>query len=137
MPRTWSDSSSRVFSKGRFKFGIIPGKTVMAEKQQSGESSAGNGNAALGVGQATEAVEKLRLVVDQASRSIKDLTQASQQWAHDAQEQARGVANQLREQGNRAVGTVSETVEQNPLTSLAVAFALGFLAASLIIRRGD
>jgi ElaB/YqjD/DUF883 family membrane-anchored ribosome-binding protein len=44
------------------------------------------------------------------------------------------VAQQMREQGGRAVGTMSETVEQNPLASMAVAFAVGFLLASLIKR---
>ncbi len=44
------------------------------------------------------------------------------------------LAQQLREQGERAVGTVSETVEHNPLTSMAVAFAVGFLVASLVKR---
>ena len=51
-----------------------------------------------------------------------------------AQERAREVANQLREQSSRAVGTMTETVEHNPLTSMAVAFAVGFLLASLIKR---
>jgi ElaB/YqjD/DUF883 family membrane-anchored ribosome-binding protein len=107
----------------------------MAEKHESGERSGGDGNGpGFGFSQATEAVDKLRTVVDQASRSIKELTQASEQWAHDAQERAREVAGQLREQSSRAVGTVSETVEHNPLTSMAVAFAVGFLVASLIKR---
>ncbi|HUC70983.1 MAG TPA: hypothetical protein VMS01_07325 [Stellaceae bacterium] len=106
----------------------------MAEKQESGERPAGDGNAMFSFSQATEAIEKLRSVVDQASKSIKDLTQASEQWAQEAQERARELAQQLREQGERAVGTVSETVEHNPLTSMAVAFAVGFLVASLVKR---
>ncbi|MFZ3237591.1 MAG: hypothetical protein WA417_18750 [Stellaceae bacterium] len=107
----------------------------MAEKQESKDRSGGAGNAAAsGFGQAAEAIEKLRMVVDQASRSIKDLTEASEHWAQEAQERAREVANQFREQGNRAVGTMTETVEHNPLTSMAVAFAIGFLVASLIRR---
>lgn len=109
---------------------------VIMEKQESAERSGGNGNAAtmFGLGQATEAIEKLRTVVDQASRSIKDLTQASEQWAQEAQVRAREVAKELRDQGEWAVGTVSDTVEHNPLASLAVAFAVGFLVASLIKR---
>jgi ElaB/YqjD/DUF883 family membrane-anchored ribosome-binding protein len=43
-------------------------------------------------------------------------------------------AQGLREQGERAVVGVSQQVEKNPLTSLAVAFALGYLAAILIRR---
>ena len=108
----------------------------MAEQQESAGRASGDGKAtAFGLSQATEAVEKLRAVVEQASRSIKDLTQASEHWAQEAPGRARGVAQQLREQSGRAVGTVSETVEHNPLASLAAAFAIGFLVASLIKHR--
>ncbi len=107
----------------------------MAEKQEKAERSGDEGNAtAFGFNQATDAVEKLRTLVDQASRSLKDFTQAGEQWAQDAQERARGIAKDLSEQSGRAVGAVSETVEHNPLASLAVAFAAGFLLASLIKR---
>jgi ElaB/YqjD/DUF883 family membrane-anchored ribosome-binding protein len=107
----------------------------MAEKKESKEWLGGAGNAIeSGFSQAAEAIEKLRTVVDQASRSIKDLTEASEHWAQDAQERAREVASQLRAQSNRAVGSMTETVEHNPLTSMAVAFAVGFLVASLIKR---
>jgi ElaB/YqjD/DUF883 family membrane-anchored ribosome-binding protein len=109
--------------------------TVMAEKQEADEHSGGDGGkSGLSFGQASDAVEKLRSVVDQASRSIRDLTQASEQWAQTAQERASEMAKELRTQGERAVGTVSEQVEHNPLASLAVAFAVGFLVASLVRR---
>jgi ElaB/YqjD/DUF883 family membrane-anchored ribosome-binding protein len=104
----------------------------MAENQESEERSGGNGNSTtFGFSQATEAVEKLRSVVEQASQSIRDLTQASEQWA---QERAREMGKELRVQGERAVGTVSEQVEHNPLASLAIAFAVGYLIASLTRR---
>ncbi len=106
----------------------------MAEKHEKAERSGDEGKTAFGFGQASDAVEKLRPLDDQASRSIKDFTQASEQWAQDAQERARGIAKDLSEQGGRAVGAVSDTVEHNPLASLAVAFAAGFLLASLIKR---
>jgi ElaB/YqjD/DUF883 family membrane-anchored ribosome-binding protein len=107
----------------------------MAEKQESKARAGGAGSAIeSGINQATEAIEKLRAVVDQASRSFKELTEASEHWAQDAQERAREVASQLRDQSNRAVGTMTETVEHNPLASMAVAFAVGFLVASLIKR---
>jgi ElaB/YqjD/DUF883 family membrane-anchored ribosome-binding protein len=89
---------------------------------------------ATGFTQATETLDKLRAVVDQATRSIKDLTQVSEQWAQEARGRAREVAKQLGEQSGWASGKLSETVEHNPLASLAVAFVLGFLAASLIKR---
>ena len=106
----------------------------MAEKQESRGRGAATAMHRSGFGQATEAIEKLRAVVDQASRSIKDLTQASEQWARERRNAPSEVAKQLREQSGRAVGTMSETVEHNPLTSMAVAFAVGFLVASLIKR---
>jgi len=45
-----------------------------------------------------------------------------------------GGAGELRNQGERAVSTVSQQVEHNPLTSLAVAFALGCVFGTLIRR---
>jgi ElaB/YqjD/DUF883 family membrane-anchored ribosome-binding protein len=87
-----------------------------------------------GFGQATEAVEKLRAVVDQASQSIRELSQASEQWAQTVQERAAEMAKELRAQSERAVGTVSEQVEHNPLTALAIAFAAGFLVATVTRR---
>ena len=65
---------------------------------------------------------------------MRDLTQAGEHWAQGLQERARDMAKGLRNQGEYAVGTVSQQVEHNPLTSLAVAFAVGFLCATLIRR---
>jgi len=62
------------------------------------------------------------------------LTQVSEHWAHGLQERACDMTKELRSQGERAVGTVSQQVEHNPLTSPAVAFAVGFLCATLIRR---
>lgn len=98
------------------------------------ESSGNGSSGGFGFGQATEAVEKLRAVVEQASQSIRELTQASEQWAQTAQERATEMAKELRAQSERAVGTVTEQVEHNPLTSLAIAFAVGFLVASVTRR---
>ena len=111
----------------------------MPEHQETKErtTSGGNGEANAsnyGVVQATEAMEKLRTVVDQASQSIKDWTELGQQWAQNAPGRAQEMAQQVREQGGKAVGTMSETVEQHPLASMAAAFAVGFLLASLIKR---
>jgi ElaB/YqjD/DUF883 family membrane-anchored ribosome-binding protein len=126
---------------------------MAAEKQESGTRSlggeAGNGDWS---GQAAEAVEGLRSLVDQASRTVRDLTQASQQWTQIAQERAHDLgqglrgqgkralagvsqqAEELRNQGEQAVAGVSRQVEQNPLTSMAIAFALGYLLASVTRR---
>ena len=107
---------------------------VMAEQRESGERPGDVGDGASGVVQGGDAVEKLRTVVDQASRSIKDWTQAGEQWAHEAQDRARDAAKELRNQGERAVETVQHKVEHNPLASLAVAFAVGFAVARLMRR---
>jgi ElaB/YqjD/DUF883 family membrane-anchored ribosome-binding protein len=87
-----------------------------------------------GLDQVTDAIEKLRAMVDQASESIRDLSKASEQWAQTAQERATEMAKELRAQSERAVGTVSEQVEHNPLTALAIAFAAGFLVATVTRR---
>jgi ElaB/YqjD/DUF883 family membrane-anchored ribosome-binding protein len=87
-----------------------------------------------GFSQATEAVEKLRAGVEQASQSIRELTKASEQWAQTAQQRATEMAKELRAQSEHAVGTVSQRVEHNPLTALAIAFAAGFLIATVTRR---
>ena len=104
---------------------------MLSDKQESSGDGSGGG---FGFNQATEAVEKLRAVVEQASQSIRELTQASEQWAQTAQERATEMAKEFRAQSERAVGTVTEQVEHNPLTSLAIAFAVGFLVASVTRR---
>jgi ElaB/YqjD/DUF883 family membrane-anchored ribosome-binding protein len=83
--------------------------------------------------QATEALERFRAVIDQASQAMRDLSQATGQWA-PAADRAREVAQGLRTQGAQAVGTVSQQVEQNPMISIAIAFALGYLLASMTRR---
>ncbi|MGH7047475.1 MAG: DUF883 family protein [Stellaceae bacterium] len=98
------------------------------------ESGGNNSGGTFGFGQATEAVDKLRSVIEQASHSIREMTHASEQWAQTAQERAGDMAKELRSQGERAVGTVSHQVEHNPLTSLAIAFAVGFLVATVTRR---
>ena len=97
--------------------------------------SDGSGNGSLPSSrEATEAIERLRSGIDQASRAMRDLTQVGGDWAHGLQERALDVAKELRSQGDRAVGTVSQQVEHHPLASLGVAFAIGFICASLIRR---
>ena len=71
---------------------------------------------------------------DQASQAMRDWSQVSEQWAQGTQGRVRDMAAELRNQGERAVSTVSQQVEHNPLTSLAVAFALGCVFGTLIRR---
>ena len=65
---------------------------------------------------------------------MRDLTQVGEHWAHGMQYRARSVAKERRGQGDRAVGAVLQQVERNPLVSVAVAFAVGFICASPIRR---
>ncbi len=84
--------------------------------------------------QATQAIAMLRSGIDQASRAIRDLTEVSAEWAQSTQSRAGDMAKDLRDQGERTVGMVSQQIENNPLTSIAIAFAAGFLCAALIRR---
>jgi ElaB/YqjD/DUF883 family membrane-anchored ribosome-binding protein len=111
-------------------------KAMLGQKQQAEDRSndgAANGTS-LSLRQATDAIEKLRSRIDQASQAMRDLTQVSEQWAQGTQGRVRDMAMELRSQGERAVSTVSQQVEHNPLTSLAVAFALGCVFGTLIRR---
>ncbi len=118
---------------------IVEDQAMWGQKQETEDRLArradGGGNGALLTsGEAGEAIEKLRSGIEQASGTLRDLTQAGEHWAQGLPERARYVAKELRSQGERAVGTVSQQVEHNPVTSLAVAFAIGFICASLIRR---
>ncbi|MGC2198686.1 MAG: hypothetical protein WA633_00840 [Stellaceae bacterium] len=116
----------------------------MAEKQESGarpvttETSGArtnggdSGGAALGQ-QATQALDGLRSVIEQASQALRDLAHASGQWVQNT-DRAREMAQGLRSQGEQYVGTVSRQVEQNPMTSIAIAFAMGYLLATITRR---
>ena len=112
----------------------------MSGQNQEGEDRATVGSDGGGTGtllssrEASEAIERLRSGIDQASRAMRDLTQVGEHWAHGVQDRARNMAKELRGQSDRAVGAVSQQVEHNPPASLAVALAVGFICASLIRR---
>jgi ElaB/YqjD/DUF883 family membrane-anchored ribosome-binding protein len=107
-----------------------------AEKQESGSRSVVSGdNAGTALGQqANQAIEGLSSVIEQASQVLRDLTQAGSQWMQNSDRAAREMAQGLRTQGEQYVGTVSRQVEQNPMASIAVAFAMGYLLAILTRR---
>jgi ElaB/YqjD/DUF883 family membrane-anchored ribosome-binding protein len=123
------------------KEAIIEEKQDSAERGGRGEArtilsadgeESGNGSTALE--QANEALHGLRAAVDHASQSLRELSRAGGQWAKDSQERALALGKDLRGRGERAVGGVTRQVEHNPLTSLAVAFAVGFICAALVRR---
>jgi ElaB/YqjD/DUF883 family membrane-anchored ribosome-binding protein len=91
----------------------------------------GNGVLTLSSQRASEAIEMLRSGIDQATRAMRDLTETS----GDLAQRAGDMAKDLRKQSERAVSTVSHQVEQNPLTSVAIAFAVGFVVCAALIRR--
>jgi ElaB/YqjD/DUF883 family membrane-anchored ribosome-binding protein len=109
---------------------------MAAEKHQKEGRSHGGGESADGkaVEGASEAMQGLRSVVEQVSQTLRKLTEAGERWAREGEHRASDLAKELASEGERAVGGVSRQVEQNPLISLAVAFAVGFLCASLIRR---
>jgi ElaB/YqjD/DUF883 family membrane-anchored ribosome-binding protein len=110
------------------------GQRHEGEDRTSLRSDGGGNGTLLNSREATEAIERLRSGIDQASRAMRDLTQVGEHWAQGLQDRALDMAKEVRSQGERAVGTVSQQVEHNPLTSLAVAFAVGFLCATLTRR---
>jgi len=110
------------------------GQKQEGEDRSTVRSDGGGNGALLSSKEATEAIERLRSGIDQASRAVRDLTQVGDHWVRGLPERARDMAKELRNQGDRAIGSVSQQVEHNPLASLAVAFAAGFVCASLIRR---
>ena len=76
--------------------------------------------------QTSEALRGLRGAIDRASHGLRELGRTGEQWA---EERALELGRGLRGQGERAVGGVARQVEQNPLTSVAIAFTLGVLCA--------
>ncbi|MBV8934381.1 MAG: hypothetical protein JO320_21335 [Alphaproteobacteria bacterium] len=108
------------------------GRSVISDPN-AGRADGGEGGAAALGHQATQALEGLRSVIDQATQVLRDLTQAGGQWMQNG-DRAREMAQGLRTQGEQAVGTVSRQVEQNPMMSVAVAFAMGYLLATLTRR---
>ena len=69
---------------------------MAAEKQESGNRSlSSEARGSEGFGQAGEALDGLRSVVDQASRAVRDLTEVSQQWTKVAQARGREMGEEV------------------------------------------
>jgi ElaB/YqjD/DUF883 family membrane-anchored ribosome-binding protein len=106
-------------------------------KETGGEARSAGGEAnggARGFAQADEALHGLRSAIDQASHTLRELSRAGEEWAKDAEARTLAIGKGWRGHGQRAAGGVARQVEQNPLTSLAVAFALGLLCAAMARR---
>jgi ElaB/YqjD/DUF883 family membrane-anchored ribosome-binding protein len=98
------------------------------------QSADGENGGTTAVEQVNEVAHGLRAAVDHASESLRELSRAGGQWAKDAEERALSLGKDLRGRSERAVGSVTQRVEHNPLTSLAVAFAVGFICAVFMRR---
>jgi ElaB/YqjD/DUF883 family membrane-anchored ribosome-binding protein len=96
--------------------------------------------------QISDALDRLRSLLDQTSQVLRDLGQQSGEWTQTAQTRASEMARQLRDQTRQlrdqsgvAVDRVSRQVEQNPKASVGVAFgaalAIGILTGALLFRR--
>jgi ElaB/YqjD/DUF883 family membrane-anchored ribosome-binding protein len=108
------------------------GRSVVSDPNANRTNGGDSSGTALGQ-QASQALEGLRSVIEQASQVLRDFTQAGGQWVQNS-DRAREMAQGLRAQGEQAAGTVSRQVEQNPMMSLAVAFAMGYLLATMTHR---
>lgn len=80
--------------------------------------------------QISDALDKLRATVDQTSKLLRDFGQQSGQWTQAAQDRAGEMARQLRDQSGVAVDSMSRQIESSPMTSVMVAFGIGFLCAA-------
>jgi hypothetical protein len=109
----------------------------MIEEAMAQERAEGGGEAngsAVAFEQASAALSGLRSAIEQASHTLRELSRAGEKWAKDAEGRAIEIGKGLRGKGARAVGGVARQVEQNPLASLAIAFALGCLCATVARR---
>ena len=65
------------------------------------EEKHGGGNGTmLSSPETSEAIERLRSGIDQASRAVRDLTQVGEHWAQGVQDRAVDMAKELRNQGD-------------------------------------
>ena len=108
------------------------GRSVVSDPNANRTNGGDSSGTALGQ-QASEALEGLRSVIEQASQVLRNLTQAGSEWVQNT-DRAREMAQGLRTQGEQAVGTVSRQVERNPMMSMAIAFAMGYLLATMTRR---
>ena len=108
------------------------GRAVVSDPNPNRTNGGDGSGIALGQ-QASQALEGLRSVIEQASQVLRDLTQAGGQWVPN-NDRAREMAQGLRVQGEQAVGTVSRQIEQNPMVSLGIAFAMGYLLSTMTRR---
>jgi hypothetical protein len=114
---------------------MTDGAACAPPREAQGDAAGGATNTGAGAfEQAGAALTGVRSAIDQASHTLRELSRAGEKWAKDAEGRAIEIGKGLCGQGARAAGGVARQVEQNPLASLAVAFALGFLCATLARR---
>jgi ElaB/YqjD/DUF883 family membrane-anchored ribosome-binding protein len=74
---------------------------------------------------------------DQARSAASTASETAQDLARKAREQASAASDTLYEQGSRAARVLSRNVDENPLTALLIAGAIGYMAAYLLHARGQ
>jgi ElaB/YqjD/DUF883 family membrane-anchored ribosome-binding protein len=74
---------------------------------------------------------------DQARSAASTAGETAQDLARKAREQASAASDTLYEQGSRAARVLSRNVDENPLTALLIAGAIGYMAAYLLHARGQ
>src|SRR2546423_14775581 len=105
------------------------GRSVVSDPNANRTNGGDSSGTALGQ-PASQALEGLRSVIEQASQVLRELTQAGSQWVQNT-DRAREMAQGLRTQGEQAVGTGSRQGEQDPMMSLPGAFRAGYLLAAI------
>lgn len=72
-----------------------------------------------------------RVVGDHAHQAVGSAKEQAQ-WAYD---RARKNARDMKDRGVEQVDTLGEKIAENPLTSAAIAFGIGFIISRLMSRR--
>jgi ElaB/YqjD/DUF883 family membrane-anchored ribosome-binding protein len=70
-----------------------------------------------------------------AEKSSAQLTSSAKDAAHRVGAEAQRLYGTVAETGERSLGALSSEVEQRPLTSIAIAFAVGLLSGLALSRR--
>jgi ElaB/YqjD/DUF883 family membrane-anchored ribosome-binding protein len=83
----------------------------------------------------SEAARASEALVERTKSAVKDAGAEAWDVGQRAASHARGVADELSDQGGRALDSVRQTVSSDPLTGLLVAGAVGYLLGYLSHRR--
>jgi ElaB/YqjD/DUF883 family membrane-anchored ribosome-binding protein len=91
-------------------------------------------------------VQDIHVLRDDLARLYTDLTQSGRRRASATRNKLGSMANDglhrveqklkdARDSGRQAIGKVQHRVEENPVTSLLIAFGVGFVLGKVFLRR--